>query len=283
MSQSGIPIVEDVAREGSNLSSSITNSVTDDLLGFDPSGGGIYDVTRDVLGDDIADDVLGFDPGGGGIVPITNAAADAAVKYAIGQAVGSMVGGGESATGAPIENATFEPGVAGTAAESAAMNQALADLSAQAAADAAFVAADTAQLWEQTKNINAVQQNLIYSGVDPLVAAEAANAASLGLSGSALENAILNASQKGTSSLYTATPKDVQDFATGAIEEAPGYEIDPQKVAKAAGNLDSLLNPTPSGIPQQSIAGRPAGAVDYSGILNLLSENRAKRNPFSLV
>lgn len=283
MSQSGVPIVEDVAREGSNLSSSITNTVTDDLLGFDPGGGGIYDVTRDVLGDDIADDVLGFDPGGGGIVPITNAAADAAVKYAIGQAVGSAIGGGESATGAPIENATFEAGAAGTAAESAAMNQALADLSAKAAADAAFVAADTAQLWQQTGNINAVQQNLIYSGVDPLVAAEAANAVSLGLSGPALENAILNASQKGTSSLYTATPKDVKDFATGNIQQAPGYEVDPLKVAKAAGNLDSLLNPTPSGIPQQSIAGRAGGAVDYSGILNLLSENRAKRNPFSLV
>ena len=283
MSQSGIPIVEDVAREGSNLSSSITNTITDDLLGFDPSGGGIYDVTRDVLGDDIADDVLGFDPGGGGIVPVTNAVADAAVKYAIGQAVGSMVGG-ESATGAPIENATFEPGVAGTAAESAAMNQALADLSAQAAADAAFVAADTAQLWDQTKSVAAVQQNLIYSGVDPLVAAEAANAVSLGMSGSDLQNAIMNASQKGTSSLYTATPADVKDLATGAVEEAPsGYDVDPAKVVKAAANLDSLLNPSPSGIPQQSIAGRGAGAVDYSGLLNLLTENRAARQRLSLV
>lgn len=283
MSQSGVPVVSDVAREASNLSSSITNTVTDDLLGFDPSGGGIYDVTRDVLGDDIADDVLGFDPGGGGIVPVTNAVADAAVKYAIGQAVGSVVGG-ESATGAPIENATFEPGVAGTAAESAAMNQALADLSAQAAAEAAFVAEDTARLWNQTKDLAAVQQNLIYSGVDPLVAAEAANAAALGMSGADLQNAIMNASQKGASSMYTATPSDVEDFATGAVEEAPsGYDVDPMKVAKAAANLDSLLNPSPSGIPQQSIAGRGAGAVDYSGLLNLLTENRAARQRLSLV
>lgn len=283
MSQSGIPIVEDVAREGSNLSSSVTNSVTDDLLGFDPGGGGIYDVTRDVLGDTIADDILGFDPGGGGIVPYTNAAADAAVKYAIGQAVGSMVGG-EAATGAPIENATFEPGIAGTAAESAAMNQALADLSAQAAADAAFITADTAQLWDQTKSVAAVQQNLIYSGVDPLVAAEAANAVSMGMTGADLQNAIMNASQKGSSSLYTATPADVKDFASGTVNEAPsGYDVDPAKVVKAAANLDSLLNPTPSGIPQQSIAGRGAGAVDYSGLLNLLSENRAARQRLSLV
>jgi hypothetical protein len=283
MSKSKVPVVSDLAREGSNLSSSITNSVTDDLLGFDPGGGGIYDVSRDVLGDTIADDVLGFDPGGGGSVPVTNAIADAVVKYAIGQAVGSVFGG-ESATAAPIENATFETAAAGTAAETAAMNQALAELSAKAAADAAFVAADTAQLWDQTKSVAAVQQNLIYSGVDPLVAAEAANAAALGMSGADLQNAIMNASQKGASSLYTATPADVKDLATGAIEEAPsGYDVDPMKVAKAAGNLDSLLNPSPSGIPQQSIAGRAGGAVDYSGLLNLLTENRAARQRLSLV
>jgi hypothetical protein len=278
MSQSGVPIVEDVAREGSNLSSSITNSVTDDLLGFDPSGGGIYDVTRDVLGDEIADDVLGFDPGGGGIVPVTNTAADMAVKYAIGQAVGSTFGGESAATGAPIENAVFEPGVAGTAAESAAMNQALADLSAQAAADAAFVAADTAQLWDQTKSVAAVQQNLIYSGVDPLVAAEAANAAAMGLSGAALEKAIMDASQKGASSLYTATPSDVADFASGAIKEAP-----PAVNLQQASNALKLINAlgeqaavTPLLQPAQQQQTQP-GVVDYSNYLSLLASQMPQR------
>lgn len=267
----------DPIQEVKNLSSSITNTVTDDLLGFDPGGGGIYDVARDVLGDNIADDVLGFDPGGGGIVPVTNTAADMAVKYAIGQAVGSAFGGETAATGAPIENAVFEPGVAGTAAESAAMNQALADLSAQAAADAAFVAADTAQLWEQTGNVNAVQQNLIYSGVDPLVAAEAANAASLGLSGTDLEKAIMNASQKGASSLYTATPADVTDFGSGAIQEAPPTVNlqQAQNALKLVNALGQQAAVTPLIQPKQQQT--PKGMVDYSGYLSLLATQMPKR------
>lgn len=267
----------DPVEEVKSLGSSITNTVTDDLLGFDPKGGGIYSAARDVLGDNIADDVLGFDPGGGGIVPVTNTAADMAVKYAIGQAVGSTFGGESAATGAPIENAVFEPGVAGTAAESAAMNQALADLSAQAAADAAFVAADTAQLWEQTGNINAVQQNLIYSGVDPLVAAEAANAAAMGLSGSELENAIMNASQKGASSLYTATPADVTDFATGAIQEAPPAVNlqQAQNALKLVNALGQQAAVTPLIAPKDQQS--PRGMVDYSGYMSLLASQLPKK------
>lgn len=267
----------DPLQEVKNLSSSITNTVTDDLLGFDPGGGGIYSVARDVLGDNIADDVLGFDPGGGGIVPVTNTAADMAVKYAIGQAVGSTFGGETAATGAPIENAVFEPGVAGTAAESAAMNQALADLSAQAAADAAFVAADTAQLWEQTGSTAAVQQNLIYSGVDPLVAAEAANAAAMGLSGSELENAIMNASQKGASSLYTATPADVTDFATGAIQDAPPAVNlqQAQNALKLVNALGQQAAVTPLIAPKKQQT--PQGMVDYSGYMSLLASQLPKK------
>lgn len=45
---------------------------TDDVLGFDPGGGGIYGAARDVLGDTIADDMLGMDPNGGGAVGAYN-------------------------------------------------------------------------------------------------------------------------------------------------------------------------------------------------------------------
>jgi hypothetical protein len=51
------------------------SKIFDDVLGFDPGGGGIYGVARDVLGDTIADDILGMDPSGGGAVKFYNAAA----------------------------------------------------------------------------------------------------------------------------------------------------------------------------------------------------------------
>lgn len=53
----------------------------DDTLGFDPGGGGIFGVARDILGDKIADDILGLDPSGGGIVKIVNAAAPLIAAY----------------------------------------------------------------------------------------------------------------------------------------------------------------------------------------------------------
>jgi hypothetical protein len=53
---------------------------TDDVLGLDPGGGGIYGVARDVLGDKIADDVLGMDPNGGGAIGFYNAAIPLAAR-----------------------------------------------------------------------------------------------------------------------------------------------------------------------------------------------------------
>lgn len=44
----------------------------DDVLGLDPSGGGVYGAARDVLGDTIADDILGMDPSGGGAIGAYN-------------------------------------------------------------------------------------------------------------------------------------------------------------------------------------------------------------------
>jgi hypothetical protein len=64
----------------------------DDVLGFDPGGGGIYGVARDVLGDTIADDILGMDPGGGGAIKFYNAAAPLAAGYLGFQALGGTEG-----------------------------------------------------------------------------------------------------------------------------------------------------------------------------------------------
>jgi hypothetical protein len=54
------------------------------------------------------------------------------------------------------------------------------------AADAAFAGADAAQLYAQTGNVAAVQQNLIAAGVDPIMAAEAANLAAYGGTGASI-------------------------------------------------------------------------------------------------
>ena len=81
------------------------SKLTDDILGLDPGGGGIYNVARDVLGDKIADDVLGMDPGGGGAVKFYNAAAPLVAGYYGYQALGgadgiaNMFGSGSGAAG----------------------------------------------------------------------------------------------------------------------------------------------------------------------------------------
>ena len=136
----------------------VVDVVVDDVAGFDPGGGGIYDVARDVLGDDIADDVLGFDPGGGGIVPYTNAAAEAVVKYYMMQGL--------------TEGFDQLSNLANTKDAAALMD----------AADAATVAQDAANLAGVSKDVAMIQQNLIAAGVDPIIAAEAANQAVMGAS-----------------------------------------------------------------------------------------------------
>ena len=245
----------------------VVDVVVDDVAGFDPGGGGIYDVARDVLGDDIADDVLGFDPGGGGIVPYTNAAAEAIVKYYMMQGL--------------TEGFDQLSNLANTKDAAALMD----------AADAATVAQDAANLAGVSKDVAMIQQNLIAAGVDPIIAAEAANQAVMGASAADIAGSLATSfpyDKVYTSEGLLSGGSTMDQFAKevgGNVTSATGadYSVDPGKVVEGALKVNSLLNPSPSGIPQQSIAGRSGGAVDYSGILNLLSENRAARRPFSLV
>ena len=129
----------------------VVNKITDDILGFDPNGGGIYNVANDILGDTIADDILGLDPGGGGIVPLVNTAANAAVTYALGDVAGGLLGG--------------ESAILGTTGSSAA------------AADAAFVAADASQLAAQGLGEAQIASTLTAAGVSTDAAALAASMA----------------------------------------------------------------------------------------------------------
>lgn len=129
----------------------VVSKITDDVLGFDPNGGGIYNVANNVLGDTIADDILGLDPGGGGIVPLVNTAANAAVTYALGDVAGGLLGG--------------ESAILGTTSSSAA------------AADAAFVAADASQLAAQGLGEAQIASTLTAAGVSTDAAALAASMA----------------------------------------------------------------------------------------------------------
>lgn len=103
--------------------------------------------------------------------------------------------------------------------------------------DAQFIAADAAQLAAQTgNNVAAIQQNLIAAGVDPIVAATAADAAALGLTGSELITTISGAGQAG-SGLFTGG--SAADLALGGISTVTG--------APAGSSIPGV--PTTGGVP----------------------------------
>lgn len=87
------------------------SKIFDDVLGFDPGGGGVYGVYRDVLGDKIADDVLGMDPSGGGFIKEYNVIAPLIATYmgfdALGgtEGIANMFGSGSGAAGTTFTEA----------------------------------------------------------------------------------------------------------------------------------------------------------------------------------
>jgi hypothetical protein len=88
------------------------SKLTDDILGLDPSGGGVYGAARDVLGDRLADDVLGMDPSGGGSIGAYNVALPLIAGYYGAQALGAFGGGGPELLG---EAGGYGAGAAGAA------------------------------------------------------------------------------------------------------------------------------------------------------------------------
>lgn len=139
----------------------------------------------------------------------------------MGNGIFGSIGGGGAGTGS---GAWLGEGVAsGIPAWDAAALSAGNTLSGVSPAllDAQFIAADAAQLAAQTgNNVAAVQQNLIAAGVDPIVAATAANAAALGMSGSQLITTIAEAGASGAGGLFTGG--SAADLALGGITTTPG-------------------------------------------------------------
>lgn len=278
---------------GGNPVSAITDPISS-AIGTDGGGGGVLGALADIdpgkeIGKGLAevDKFVGREiPGGWTTVAL--AAGAAAAPYAIG-AMG--------ATGA---------GAAGGAA----------------AADAAFVAADAASLAASGLSEAAIAQNLAMAGVESFAAADAAALAAQGLSEAAIAQNLSYAYSAAdlipTTQVASGAP--IYDYSEPAIVTPEGNVIPantpPAEIAamdaqiKAAG--EEALKKYGGGMtvgkglqmaqlgrgllggqqqqPQQNPYAQmvqrntvPGGAVDYSGILNLLSPKSARRNPNSLL
>lgn len=276
-----------------------------------PQGGGGNPVS--FVTDPISD-VLGTSGGGGGIL---GAVED--VGQAIGDVGASFekevidpLGGYKVV--APVTAAILAPYAIGALGGSAGL------ASGAAAADAAFVAADAAALAAQGLSEAAIAQNLAAAGVSSIAAADAAALAVSGIGEAAIAQNL--AASYGTSTFVpptqAATGAPIFDYSTEATV-TPGGNVVPATTlptemaaidaqiatagAEAAKALPAKISPfqaiqgarLATGLlasqPQQAQAlpqmggamtRLPQGAVDYSGLYNLLALQRA-RNPNSLL
>lgn len=279
---------------GGNPVSAITDPISS-AIGTDGGGGGVLGALADIdpgkeLGKGLAevDKFVGREiPGGWTTVGL--AAAAVAAPYAMPY----LTSAGTGATGAA------------------------------AAADAAFVAADAASLAGAGLSEAAIAQNLVAAGVEGFAAADAAALAASGLSEAAIAQNLSYAYGAGGDLIPAvasgAGGAPVYDYSEPAIVTPEGNVIPantpPAEISamdaqiKAAGEealkkygggmtvgkglqLAQLgkgllgAQPQPQQNPYAQMAQRntvPGGAVDYSGILNLLSPRSAQRNPNSLL
>lgn len=273
-------------------------------------GGGIVSAITDPISD-----VLGTSGGGGGIL---GAVED--VGQAIGSAGASLeknvidpLGGYKVV--APVALAALTPYAIGALGGTAGA------ASGAAAADAAFVAADAASLAAQGLSEAAIAQNLTAAGVSSIAAADAAALAASGIGEAAIAQNLAASYGTSTfaPTVSAATGgAPIVDYSTEATLTPGGNvvpattlpsemaAIDAQIAAagkEAAAALPAKISPMQAimgarmatgllgggqqqpQIPQMQMGGRtqmPQGAVDYSGLYNLLALQRA-RNPNSLL
>ena len=116
--------------------------------------------------------------------------------------------------------------------------------------DAEFIATDAQRLWNQTNNVAAVEQNLIYSGVDPIVAASLANEVAFGASKDQLTDLVLSASDPNAlttdGTLFTQNPEvdmsgTLSPLKTQAIPQQQQIPTVNAQTSRAAGNVDDSL------------------------------------------
>ena len=116
--------------------------------------------------------------------------------------------------------------------------------------DAEFIATDAERLWNQTNNVGAVEQNLVYSGVDPIVAASLANEVAFGAPKEELTDLILSASDPNAlttdGTLFTENPEvdtsgSLKPIKTQAIPQQQQIPTVNAQASSALGNMDNSL------------------------------------------
>jgi len=269
---------------GGGFFSAITDPISD-VLGTSGGGGGILGAGEDLVqgtGSALADvdKFVGNEIPGGWYTVAAVAAPYLAPELA------AMAGGAEAAA---FTGAT-ETGLATLAGEAAVADTVGATLLSEAATAAAVeqaatqaipytLAADASNLAASGLNEATIAQNLTASGVDSFVAADAANLAAQGLSESAIAQ---NLSQAYTTAELVGT--GLTSNALGAASRGISAGQALQGLRSLSGLLGGRQQPQQQ-MPQMQMGGRqqmPQGAVDYSGLYNLLALQRA-RNPNSLL
>lgn len=282
-----------------------------EVLGTDGGGGGILGAVEDVgqaIGGAVEDVGQAVGGGleevdkfvnrelpGGWITPAAVAAAVAAPYLAPALAEGAAAASAAEAAAA-LEAAAIAEG-ATTAGMVAAANTGLpvgtatlaglAEAAAPAMAAAAEVgtalpyteAFDAVNLAKQGLGADQIAQNLSMTGMNSFVAQDMAQLAASGLSPEAIVQTVS----------YSYTPAELA--GTGIESKAlglPSKGLSARQALQGARLASGLLAPRPQ-MPQMQqyqqpqIARMPQGAIDYSGLLSLLTPRIATRNPNSLL
>ncbi len=267
---------------------------TSDVLGTSGGGGGILGAVEDVgqaVGSGLAevDQFVNREIPGGWVLPAAVTAAVVAPYAApalLGEGAGAAAFTGATETGLAT---LASEGAAATAAQAAAaeaagatlLNEAVAAAATEAATQALpyTVAADAANLAANGFDAATIAQNLTATGVDSFVAADAANLAAQGLSEAAIAQNIAQgytAAELGGTGLKSTLPVMSKSLIS------PSQAL--QGIRLASGLLGGGQQQQAPQLPSMGGARQtmPQGAVDYSGLYNLLALQRAA-NPNSLL
>lgn len=152
----------------------------------------------------------------------------------------------------------------------------LASRIAQVGFDNSFGALNATRLAEITTDPNAIQQNLIASGIDPSIAADMAQQAAMGLDAATIANDLANfyqGAQVFTNAGLLEGGSTLDKFGKQiSTISSTGDALNLVDLVKGVSNIADALNPT----QQQPVVmgggggGRPQG-VDFSNILGLLT------------
>ena len=213
----------------------------------------------------------GAGAGAGGVSEAAFQAADAAQLAAQGlseaQIASTLVSSGMSTAGASLAASMAANGL-----DAATMTQQLDALStntglmSQTGTDSSFAAADALQLQGQVgNNFAAIEQNLIASGVDPLIAADVSQqlAFNPGMTQDELATALEKSYGKNIYDVDMATtyPTSVLPGKGGLLSDVPGY------TAPAAGEAGTAAATTPTtGLTQEQISNIIKAGTTLAGV-----------------